>query len=172
MAANAPENVDEYVASFPPDVRDVLEHVRAAIHAGVPDGEEKVRYGMGAVMLGGRYAIHFAGWKHHVGLYPVPTFDDPLEQEVAPYRSKKDTVNGCPPRSCGFAEPRPTRPEPPADPPRGRVGRQPARARRWNDDENGAGRVAADHGRGRRHGPDVRRAGRRRGRGIRDPLGP
>jgi uncharacterized protein YdhG (YjbR/CyaY superfamily) len=91
--ATAPETVDEYVASFPPEVREVLEQVRAAIHAGVPGGEEKVRYGMGAVMLGGRYAIHFAGWKHHVGLYPVPAFDDSLEQEVAPYRSKKDTVN-------------------------------------------------------------------------------
>ena len=93
MATSVPESVDEYVASFPPEIRDVLEQVRAAVHAGVPGGAEKVRYGMGAVMLGGRYAIHFAGWKHHVGLYPVPAFDDPLEQEVAPYRSKKDTVN-------------------------------------------------------------------------------
>lgn len=92
MAA-APETVDDYVASFPPQVREVLERVRAAIHAGVPGGEEKVRYGMGAVMLGGRYAIHFAGWKRHVGLYPVPAFDGPLEAEVAPHRSKKDTVN-------------------------------------------------------------------------------
>ena len=92
MAA-APETVDDYVASFPPDVRAVLERVRAAIHAGVPDGAEKVRYGMAAVMLGGRYAIHFAGWKHHVGLYPVPGFDGGLEAEVAPYRSKKDSVN-------------------------------------------------------------------------------
>ena len=89
----APETVDDYVASFPPDVREVLERVRAAIHAGVPDGAEKVRYGMAAVMLGGRYAIHFAGWKHHVGLYPVPGFDGELEAEVAPYRSKKDSVN-------------------------------------------------------------------------------
>ena len=23
-------------------------------------------------MLGGRYALHFAGWKKHIGLYPVP----------------------------------------------------------------------------------------------------
>ena len=92
MAA-APETVDDYVASFPPDVREVLERVRAAIHAGVPDGAEKVRYGMAAVMLGGRYAIYFAGWKHHVGLYPVPGFDGELEAEVAPYRSKKDSVN-------------------------------------------------------------------------------
>ena len=92
MAA-APETVDDYVESFPQDAREVLERVRAAIHVGVPDGEEKVRYGMGAVMLGGRYAIHFAGWKHHVGLYPIPAFDGALEDEIGPYRSKKDTVN-------------------------------------------------------------------------------
>ena len=93
MAAKGPQTVDEYLATFPDDVRVVLEHVRAAIHAGVPDGAEKMRYGIAAVMLGGRYAIHFAGWKHHVGVYPVPAFDGPLEAEVAPYRSKKDTVN-------------------------------------------------------------------------------
>ena len=85
--------VDDYLATFPDDVRDVLEEVRAAIHAGVPDGEEKMRYGIAAVMLGGRYAIHFAGWKHHVGLYPVPRFAGELEAEVAPFRANTDSVN-------------------------------------------------------------------------------
>lgn len=93
MATNAPVTVDEYLATFPDDVRAVLQRVREAIHAGVPGGEEKVRYGIAAVMLGGRYAIHFAGWKHHVGLYPVPRFDGPLESEIAPYRAKTDSVN-------------------------------------------------------------------------------
>ena len=91
MAAG-PQTVDEYLATFPDDVRDVLERVRAAIHAAVPDGEEKMRYGIAAVMLGGRYALHFAGWKKHIGLYPVPTLDDPLEGEIASYRSEKDSV--------------------------------------------------------------------------------
>lgn len=101
MATNAPSTVDEYLATFPDDVRAVLQRVREAIHAGVPGGEEKVRYGIAAVMLGGRYAIHFAGWKHHVGLYPVPRFDGPLEAEIAPYRAKTDSVN------FPFAEPVP-----------------------------------------------------------------
>jgi uncharacterized protein YdhG (YjbR/CyaY superfamily) len=43
-------------------------------------------------MLGGRYALHFAGWKKHIGLYPVPTLDEPLESEIAPYRAEKDSV--------------------------------------------------------------------------------
>ena len=93
MAATGPQTVDEYLATFPDDVRSVLQGVREAIHAGVPDGDEKMRYGIAAVMLGGRYAIHFAGWKHHVGLYPVPRFDGSLEAEIAPYRAKTDSVN-------------------------------------------------------------------------------
>ena len=40
----------------------------------------------------GRYGIHFAGWKKHVGLYPVGELDPDLEAEVAPHRAKKDTV--------------------------------------------------------------------------------
>ena len=51
-----------------------------------------MRYGIAAVMLGGRYALHFAGWKKHIGLYPVPRLDEPLEGEIAPYRAEKDSV--------------------------------------------------------------------------------
>lgn len=86
------QTVDDYIAAFPPEVAERLQQVRAAIHAEVPDGEEHMRYGIAAVMLGGRYALHFAGWKKHIGLYPVPALPEPLEAEVAPRRSGKDTV--------------------------------------------------------------------------------
>jgi uncharacterized protein YdhG (YjbR/CyaY superfamily) len=91
MAAS-PQSVDDYIATFPPEVAARLRQVRAAIHAEVPDGEERMRYGIAAVMLGGRYALHFAGWKKHIGLYPVPALPGPLEAEIAPRRSGKDTV--------------------------------------------------------------------------------
>jgi uncharacterized protein YdhG (YjbR/CyaY superfamily) len=86
------QTVDDYIATFPPEVAARLQQVRAAIHAEVPDGEERMRYGIAAVMLGGRYALHFAGWKKHIGLYPVHELPQPLEAEVAPRRSGKDTV--------------------------------------------------------------------------------
>lgn len=88
----SPVSVDEYIAGFAPDQRAILQRIREAIHRGVPGADEKIRYGMPAVMLDDRYAIHFAGWKKHIGLYPVPRFDEPLEAEVAPHRSEKDTV--------------------------------------------------------------------------------
>jgi uncharacterized protein YdhG (YjbR/CyaY superfamily) len=91
MAAS-PQSVDDYIATFPPEVAARLRQVRAAIHAEVPDGEERMRYGIAAVMLGGRYVLHVAGWKKHIGLYPVPALPGPLEAEIAPRRSGKDTV--------------------------------------------------------------------------------
>jgi uncharacterized protein YdhG (YjbR/CyaY superfamily) len=89
--------VDAYIDGFDEDRRAVLTEVRAAIHRGVhaaigTDGEEKVRYGIAAVMLGGREAIHFAGWKRHLGIYPVPELPAALDDEVAPFRAEKDSA--------------------------------------------------------------------------------
>lgn len=66
---------EEYIATFPADVQPVLSDVAAAMRRALPGAEERIRYGMPAVVLGGRYALHFAGWKHHVGIYPVPAHD-------------------------------------------------------------------------------------------------
>ena len=89
--------VDEYIAGFPPEVAERLQRIREVIVTGVASRsgvqpQEKIRYGIAAVMLGGRYALHFAGWKKHIGLYPVPALDEPLESEIAPYRAEKDSV--------------------------------------------------------------------------------
>lgn len=89
---DAPPDVAAYLDGFPPDVADRLRQVRSIALAAVPDAEERVRHGMPAIMLGGRYAIHYAGWKEHIGLYPVPVLDDALEAEVAPLRRGEDGV--------------------------------------------------------------------------------
>jgi uncharacterized protein YdhG (YjbR/CyaY superfamily) len=93
----APADVEEYLAALPEDHRATLQSVREAIHRGVTavtgaPVEEKIRYGMPAVLLGGRYALHFAGWKKHLGLYPVATLSARLEEQVAPLRSGADSV--------------------------------------------------------------------------------
>lgn len=91
-STKAPATVDAYVAGFPDGIREVLEQVRDALRRAVPGGEEKIRYGMPAIMFRDRYGIHFAGWKKHVGLYPVGELEPDLEAEVAPHRAKTDTV--------------------------------------------------------------------------------
>jgi uncharacterized protein YdhG (YjbR/CyaY superfamily) len=89
----APTSVDEYLQSFPVEVAQRLARVRAIVHEAFPGATETIRYGMPAVMFGPRHGLHFAGWKKHIGLYPVPVVDGPLESAVAPYRSGKDSVN-------------------------------------------------------------------------------
>ena len=83
---------DDYIATFPDEVRPILTEVAEALRRALPGAEERIRYGMPAFMLSDRYALHFAGWKHHVGLYPVSPLEADLEAEVAPYRAAKDTV--------------------------------------------------------------------------------
>jgi uncharacterized protein YdhG (YjbR/CyaY superfamily) len=85
-------DVDDYIAGFPADVQDRLKQVRATLLEAVPGTAEKVRYGIPAVMLDDRYAIHYAAWKKHLGLYPVATAEPALEAEIAPYRSGKDSL--------------------------------------------------------------------------------
>jgi uncharacterized protein YdhG (YjbR/CyaY superfamily) len=87
-----PETVDEYIASFPDEEREVLEEVRRLLRAVVPEAEEKISYQIPTYTLDGKAFVYFAGWKTHVSLYPIHPLEQPLESEVAPYRSGKDTV--------------------------------------------------------------------------------
>jgi uncharacterized protein YdhG (YjbR/CyaY superfamily) len=84
--------IDEYIGSFPTDVQVVLEEVRRTIHDTVPEADEAISYQIPTITLDGKYLVYFAGWKHHVSLYPLPDVDAALEQQLAPYRSGKGTV--------------------------------------------------------------------------------
>jgi uncharacterized protein YdhG (YjbR/CyaY superfamily) len=83
--------VDDYIGSYPEEVRVVLAEVRRTIHNTIPAAEEKISYQIPTFTLDGKYLVYFAGWKHHVSVYPVPA-DDALAEELAPYRAAKGTV--------------------------------------------------------------------------------
>ena len=85
--------IDEYISALPDDVAEIIEDVRQAIRKAVPDAGERISYQMPTVTLDGTSLVHFAAWKHHVAIYPpIPTAEEPLEQELAPYRDAKGTV--------------------------------------------------------------------------------
>ena len=87
-----PTTAAEYVATFPTDVQNALKTLRETIYDTIPDATETIRYAMPAVMLDGHYVVHYAAWKHHIGMYPIPPMPADLEPEVAPHRSTKDTM--------------------------------------------------------------------------------
>jgi uncharacterized protein YdhG (YjbR/CyaY superfamily) len=86
------ETVDEYIASYPEDVRKILQEVRRTMRGVVPDAGEMISYGIPTMTVGGRYLVYFAAWKHHLSVYPVPAGDADLDRELAPHRAAKGTL--------------------------------------------------------------------------------
>jgi len=84
--------VDDYLRPLPENVQIIIDQIRRTIRDVLPQSAEKISYNMPTITLNGRNLVHFAAWKHHIGLYPVPAADDAFERELAPYRGTKDTM--------------------------------------------------------------------------------
>lgn len=83
--------IDEYIATFPEDVRKTLNQLRQTIHEAAPEAEETISYQMPTFTLHGNL-VHFAAFKHHIGFYPTPTGIEAFQQELAPYKGAKGSV--------------------------------------------------------------------------------
>jgi uncharacterized protein YdhG (YjbR/CyaY superfamily) len=90
--ADKPSSIDDYIADFPPDVRDVLDELRRRGHRAIPGAIEAISYGIPAMTLDGRTVVQFAGWKQHVSVYPIPEVDAATEARIAKYRSGRSTL--------------------------------------------------------------------------------
>ena len=84
--------VDEYLAGFPEEVRDVLEKVRQTIREAAPGAVEVISYGVPTFDLNGRHLVHFAGFKHHVSFFPTSSPIPVFEKVLTPYRTSRGTI--------------------------------------------------------------------------------
>ena len=84
--------VDDYISTFPEDIQAILEKVRQAIHKAAPDAVETMSYGIPTFDFNGKHLVFFAGWKHHISLYPLPAGDATFQQELAHYKRAKGTI--------------------------------------------------------------------------------
>jgi uncharacterized protein YdhG (YjbR/CyaY superfamily) len=83
--------IDEYIAGFPPDVRDVLKTIRATIRTAAPDAEEAISYGLPTFRLNGNL-VHFGAFKDHIGFYPTASGTQRFEAELRRYDGSKGSV--------------------------------------------------------------------------------
>lgn len=88
----APATVDEYVRAAPVEVQKILQEIRRTIHEVAPEVKERISYQIPTFSVGGRDLVHVAAWKHHISVYPVPVFDDPIDRDLGRYRAAKATV--------------------------------------------------------------------------------
>ena len=84
--------IDEYISTFPADIQPILEKVRQAIHKAAPEVAETISYGIPTFNLNGKHLVFFAGWKHHISLYPISAGDQAFQQELSQYKRAKGTI--------------------------------------------------------------------------------
>lgn len=86
-----PRSVDEYIATFSPEVQSILEKIRSTIAQVAPDAEEAISYKIPAFTLKGNL-VYFAAFKHHIGFYPPIRGDEGLKRKASIYAGEKGNL--------------------------------------------------------------------------------
>lgn len=84
-------SIDEYIATFPAEIQQLLQAIRATIRAAAPEATEKISYQMPTFAQQGNL-IHFAAFKNHIGMYPAPSGIEAFQAELAPYAGAKGSI--------------------------------------------------------------------------------
>lgn len=83
--------IDEYMETFPQDVKTRLQMIRQAIREIAPEAEETIKYRMPTFTLHGNL-VHFAAFKHHIGFYPTPSGTETFKKELSAYKTAKGSI--------------------------------------------------------------------------------
>jgi uncharacterized protein YdhG (YjbR/CyaY superfamily) len=83
--------IDKYISVFPEDVKTRMQSIRELVHAMAPSATETIKYRMPTFVLNGNL-IHFAAFKNHIGLYPLPAALDHFKKDLSVYKTGKGSV--------------------------------------------------------------------------------
>jgi uncharacterized protein YdhG (YjbR/CyaY superfamily) len=83
---------DQYIASFPEHIQELLRQIRATIKEFTPsETGEKIAYGIPTFTYRGNL-IHFGGFKDHVSLFPGAAPVEVFKKEIKGYETSKGTI--------------------------------------------------------------------------------
>ena len=88
---STPKTIDEYIATFPNEVQQILGELRTTIRKAAPDAEETINYQIPTFTLKGNL-VHFAAYKKHIGFYPTPSGIEKFKEELAIFESAKGSI--------------------------------------------------------------------------------
>lgn len=88
---NKPNDINEYIASFPPQVQKLLEQVRTTIQKAAPQAQEAISYAMPTFKLNGNL-VHFAAFTNHIGFYALPSGNEAFQKELSKYKTGKGSI--------------------------------------------------------------------------------
>jgi uncharacterized protein YdhG (YjbR/CyaY superfamily) len=85
------KTIDEYIASFPKNVQNVLQELRRIIRDCAPEAKEAISYQIPTFKLKGNL-VHFAAFKNHIGFYPTSSAIEAFKEKLTKYEISKGTV--------------------------------------------------------------------------------
>lgn len=85
------KTIDEYIGTFPEDVREKLEKIRQTIRKAAPEAKEVISYQMPTFRQNG-ILVHFAAFTNHISLFPTPSAIVAFEEELRPFETSKGTI--------------------------------------------------------------------------------
>lgn len=86
-----PDTIDAYIATFPQEIQEKLQEVRATIKKAAPGATEAIKYAIPTFVFHGNL-VHFAAFKNHIGFYPAPDGMEEFDKELAVYKKGKGSV--------------------------------------------------------------------------------
>jgi len=87
-----PNDINDYIASFPSATQELLEQMRSTIQKAAPDAVEAISYAMPTFKLNGKNLVHFAGYEKHIGFYATPTGHEAFKDDLLKYKQGKGSV--------------------------------------------------------------------------------
>ena len=86
------KEVDQYIAGFPAEVQERLSAIRRIIVEYAQQATERISWGMPSYSLSGKYLVHFAGFKRHIGFYTNMADLAKFKEKLTGYKTSKGTI--------------------------------------------------------------------------------
>lgn len=84
--------IDDYIADQPEEVKPLLKSIRKTIRAAAPEATEKISWQM-PTFWQGENIIHFAAFKHHIGIFPGGEAVGVFKDRLTGYKTSKGTIH-------------------------------------------------------------------------------
>lgn len=84
--------VEKYIENFPEEVQQRLTEMREIIKELAPEASERICMGIPTYDLHGKWLVHFAGFRKHIGFYPQPEGVLAFREKLTEYKTSKGTI--------------------------------------------------------------------------------
>jgi uncharacterized protein YdhG (YjbR/CyaY superfamily) len=85
------KEIETYINQFNPEIQNRLLQIRDVFFSVVPDATEAIKYQMPTIIWNGNL-IHYAAFRKHIGIYPLPHVLELLQDDIKGYKTGKGSI--------------------------------------------------------------------------------